>query len=362
MAFITNFNNVAVELPNVQDIVVLNQKLNPIDSWLLDTFFPRRVNFDKDYINLGDIETEEPLAPFVAPCVEGRPISSQGTANVTTIRPAYLKPKESITPCTIYNSSIFNVLKEAGVIASGGGQLSQSDQLVLDSFEKQARLRRSVDNRKRLMASELLTTGKIRIISDDQPLIEVDFGRSATAAFVPATGWHLPASTPVQDINNMLELSYNLTGSPATHVLTTTKVWNALLKNQDFNDTFVKPFAGIAVPYIQTMNPNPTAAQFRGYLPGGNVAIWTYDATYKNGGVLKRFIPDTFFGVISAGGGGTLAHCAIQNLDAFGQPLEYFDSMWKQPDPSAIFMMCESSPMVIPSNKNMMVGGSGFVA
>jgi hypothetical protein len=205
-----------------------------------------------------------------------------------------------------------------------------------------------------------LTTGKCIIRSDDYPENIVDYGRDVNATFTPATPWSAATgATPVQDINTMLTRFNDLTGQGATTVLTSTKVFNTLLEHQDFNDTFVKPFAGINVPYVQTFQAVP-GAQFRGYLPGGSIAIWTYDATYTLGGVKKRFIPETFFGVIG-GGAGFVVHSQIQNLDAGMQPLEYFDYMWKQPDPSALFMICESSPLVVPGNANMTVGGVGFV-
>ncbi len=356
------YSGLPADMLDIGDIVVINQKLNKVDPWLLDTFFSGRRAFERDYIVLGDLETATPLAPYVAPHVEGRPILERGTANVTTIKPAYLKPKAVITPCQVYDSRLFEALKTAGIIANAGGRVSDGDRLVLDQFAKQKRLRDSIDNRVKLMAAELLTTGKLVVRSDDQPEFTVDYGRDPSATFAPALPWTDPLSTPVQDINDMLELSYDLNMSGATHVLTTTKVWNALVKHQDFNDTFVKPFAGINVPYTQTMQANPSQAQFRGYLPGGTVAIWTYDAKYDLNGVQTSFLPVDFFGIINAPQGrGFLAHCAIQHLEAYGQPLEYFDYQWVNKDPSAIFMISESSPMVVPASANMTVGGVGFV-
>lgn len=99
-------------------------------------------------------------------------------------------------------------------------------------------------------------------------------------------------------------------------------------------------------------------AQFRGVVD--NIEIWTYDVQHNMDGAAGRFIPEDFFGLINDANG-WIAHCAIQNLEAFGQALEFFLTQDQKKNPSSIELLAESSPLAIPNNKNGLVGGRGFV-
>jgi len=46
---------------------------------------------------------------------------------------------------------------------------------------------------------------------------------------------------------------------------------------------------------------------------------------------------------------------------ANGVAQQYFDRQWYCEDPSGIMLMTESAPLVVPSNKNGVVGGTGFI-
>jgi Phage major capsid protein E len=356
MAQTLNFNNVPVSLLDISEVAILNNKRKNLDNFLLDTFFPRKQINTTGNILLGDIETETPIAPFVAPCVEGRIIDSQGTAKVSSINPAYLKPRDVVTPCKTYEQNLFNMLSDSKVISTN---MSLQDQLIFSQIYKQQRLRESIDNRIRLMAAELLTTGKMICRSDDYPEQIIDFGRDPTANFVPLLPWSSATATPLQDINNMMTLYSDLTTTSVKYVLTTSKVWNALVKHQDFNDAFVKPIIGFAQPLQQMLAGDPMVAQFRGYLPSTTIPVWTYDASYTVKGIKKRLIPDTFFGLYGDTNGVQVT-CPVEHFAAGGQPLQYFDFMWLDEGIGKLNITCESAPMLIPSNKNMFVGGTGF--
>jgi hypothetical protein len=58
---------------------------------------------------------------------------------------------------------------------------------------------------------------------------------------------------------------------------------------------------------------------------------------------------------------GSVAHCKIKNMLANGVAQQYFDRQWYCEDPSGIMLMTESAPLVIPSNKNGVVCGTGFI-
>jgi hypothetical protein len=353
-------NNVPVSLIDTGDLSMINNKFREIDTWLLDTLFPARMRFDGvDDIPVGELDMANVPAPYVLDCVEHQPIGGAGAVRIDYIKAAYLKPKETVTPCTVMNPAVVKALQAAGYI-SNRGELTPGDRLLVDQSMKFMRLRKSIDLRKLLMAVELMTTGQVVVMSDNQPRFVQSFNRSASSVFAPAALWSTAAATPVQDINTMLALANDLSG-PATMILTTTAVWNALLKHQDFNDTYLKPYAGVSVPFTPGMVIDQNKPVLRGFLPNTNVPVYTYDAKYKLalGAAATRFLPNGFFGVISATG--VIAQAQIKALPAFGQALDYFDSDEYKISPSLLHMYCESAPAIIPGNPNWVVGGSNFI-
>ena len=99
--------------------------------------------------------------------------------------------------------------------------------------------------------------------------------------------------------------------------------------------------------------------QYRGELDGKR--FWTFDEKHKLGGTEKRYIDATGFYLI-ADRGGYQAQCMIQHLEANGEAVEFFDYQVVQSDPSAIKLITDSSPLLVPSNVNGVAGGVGFVA
>src|SRR5690606_8667053 len=132
---------------------------------------------------------------------------------------------------------------------------------------------------------------------------------------------------------------------------------NALQQDAGFKAKFIAPYAGISVPLTPSFDQKDKA-QFRGVID--NIEIWTYDVGHNMDGAAGRFIPEDFFGMISDTNG-WIAHCAIQNLEAFGQAREFFLTQDQKKNPSTIEILAESSPLAIPNNKNGLVGGRGFV-
>ena len=65
------------------------------------------------------------------------------------------------------------------------------------------------------------------------------------------------------------------------------------------------------------------------------------------------------FGLISDTNG-SVAHCAIEEMNG-SVTQQYYDTQEYIKDPRGIQLMTESAPLVVPSNKNGVVGGSGFI-
>lgn len=111
-------------LDNNQLSIVQN-KTKPLDNWILDTFFPNKVGFDNQKaVPIDELETSQPLAPFVSPVVQGKPIREQGNFERKYIQAPYVKPAKMITPANTYDLALFTRLKDATIIK---GDMSMSD-------------------------------------------------------------------------------------------------------------------------------------------------------------------------------------------------------------------------------------------
>jgi len=350
-------NNAPLELLGVDELALIHSNYAPMDTWLLDKLFPRRKSFTTSTVPIAELETESDIAPLVAPQIPGKPFDRTTAIQVQHLNPAYLKPKNQITPATAWDTALLARLRDSNIISTGSNQLSTSEQYVIAQIETMKRNHDAIDNRKILMAAELVTTGQIILESDDYTKNVVSYGRDASLAFTPANAWDQVGATPVEDIDTMAQRMLDEDGGEAKMILTTGKVWSVLEKNADFKAKFVAPYAGISIPYRPELNAS-RSAKFKGYL--GDIEIWTYDATYKNKGQTKRFIPQDYFALI-ADNNGYVTQCKIENIHANGLALEYFDRQWYEEDPSGIMLLTESAPLVVPSNKNGICGGTGFI-
>lgn len=351
------FQNAPVELLDIPQLVLLTDTTKKVDTWLMDRFFPQRVSYSKKEVPVGELNTATPLAPFVSPNVAGRQINVAESGKVGFVKPAYLKPMVTIVPSDVQDSALVSQLRRYGIVATGSNRLSDAELLLIDQAQKAIYLRQSIENRKLLIARDVLLYGKTTFASADFPSYTVDYNRDAACNFAPLVKWNLANATPVQDMQSMINISVEYAGVAPNMALTSSKVFNALIQNDEFKEKFIKPYASISVPITPTFD-DPAKPQFRGTVD--NVQIWTYDGTHNMNGLVERFIPEDFFGMISDANG-WMAHCAIQNIDAFGQALEFFLTQWQEKNPSSIQMLAESSPLAVPNNKNGLVGGRGFV-
>ena len=263
-------NDAPLELLGVDELALIHSNYAPMDTWLLDKLFPRRKSFTTSTVPIAELETESDIAPLVAPQVPGKPFDRTTAIQVSHVNPAYLKPKNQVTPATAWDTALLARMRDAGIISTGNNQLSTAEQYMIAQVETMKRNHDSIDNRKILMATELVITGQIVLESDDYTKNVVSYGRSASLAFTPAIAWDQAGAKPVEDIDLMAQRMLDENGGEAKMILTAAKVWSVLEKNADFKAKFVAPYAGISVPYRPELNAS-RSAKFKGYL--GDIEI-----------------------------------------------------------------------------------------
>ncbi|WP_336955107.1 major capsid protein [Acinetobacter johnsonii] len=352
-----NIDGAPLELLDVGELALIHNNYRPMDTWLLDQFFPNRLSFDRDEVPVAEVASEHDLAPLVSPQKPGKPFDTTQAGEVRFVKPAYYKPKNQVTPADTFDIALLERLRRAGIISTGSQKLSDQERMIISQIAVMKRNHDAIDNSVLLMAIQLMMTGKYVLHSDDYEYNLVDYRRDASLNYTPATPWNQAGATPVDDMKRMAERQLDADGGEAKKYLMSGSVWAALSKNTDFKEEFVKPYSGISVPYAPSLNVHDKAT-FKGHI--GDKEIWVYDATYRAKGKVNRFIPKDYFGMISDTNG-SVANCKIKNTLANGATMQYFDRQWYSEDPSGIMLMTESAPLALPSNKNGVCGGTGFI-
>lgn len=358
MAQTFTVNGAPLELLDVGELALIHSNYKPMDTWIVDTFFPNRPAFDRDEVPMAEINTVHDLAPLVSPQQPGKPFDTTRAAKAEFVQPAYYKPKNMVTPATSFDEALMERLRSAGIISTGSQQLSDQEKMMIAQIAVMKRNHDAIDNSVLLMATKLLLDGKYLLQSDDYEYNMVDYGRDASLTFTPTVPWNQANATPIADIATMKKRQLAVDGGSAKKAIMSGLVWSALSSNDEFKEQFVKPYAGIAVPYTPSLNVHEGAA-FKGYIE--DIELWVYDATYRTKAGVQRFIPQDYFGLVSDTQG-SIAQCKIKNMLANGMVAKYFDRQWYNEDPSGIFLMTESAPLAVPSNKNGVVGGTGFIS
>lgn len=361
MSITVDIKGQPVELLDTRELAIFHNKTTKVSTWILDTFFPNRPVFTGNKVAMGELDTNTPIAPLVAPSVQGRIITDKAEYNVQYVRPAYLKPSGYVTPQNVNDLALLGTMQTAGLVNTATN-MSGAEKLRVAQIARFQRNRESITNFNIFMALEVLLKGKVTFASQDFPEVTVDYGRHSDLNFAPLTTWDAVGAKPVSDIKAMNALLSEHGGTDGRVVLSSSKVFGAFANTDEYKDNFVKAQgANAASPLnVGSLGGGNQEAKYRGELDG--VAWWTLDATYRDeNGAVKRYIGDKAFYLI-ADMNGSLCHCGLQNLDVMDQPLDVYDYIVQEKDPSGIKLISESSPLAAPSIVNGVVGGDAFIA
>ena len=92
--------------------------------------------------------------------------------------------------------------------------------------------------------------------------------------------------------------------------------------------------------------------EYKGQIGAFN--IYVYSDVYEDETGTMQPMMDPRDVLLEAEGGfdGVRAFGAIMDADAGLQALDIFPKMWKNPDPSVIYLLSQSAPLMIPSRPN----------
>lgn len=339
-----------------------DERLDPIPSYFLDTYFTESYFSDDEKIRFADLpNATRALAPYVLPTEQGKPVFKRKGESIKEFTPAYMKVKDAVRAV-----DAMNVLPSE-VYRNGGERPSLKDRFDQRVAEITEFHRRTIYMREAWDAARAFLDGKLLVeyeseVGNPNPAVELNFGRDANLT-VTLTGlagfeyWSDPNALILDNLETWMTRQYLANkGGSAAKLIVGAKVAPVFRKNlqvKDMLDTRYRGGDDVAINrgIMRTEQP----MKYIGKLDSG-LEVWSYkDQVENNNGTMVDIMDERDIALIAPGATGVRAHGAIMNDDAIANgmsSIDIFPSMWRNKDPSATFLMHEASRLPIPLYPN----------
>lgn len=333
----------AIEIVETHDLLDVIDTLHPPTDYWLSLCFPEEHRSTSRYIDFEAIDEDRILAPFVAPNVQGQPMAQHGH-NIRKFAPAYVKPKDAVDPDRL-------ILRRAGEKLGGSSTPQQrEDAIVADILRVQ---NNGIRRRWEWMAARAIIDGSVIVEGDNYPRSVVGFGRAAgnTKTLTLGARWTETTATPLDDLENWATEMQEADGGVPTRVTMGLAAWRAFSSHASVREMLDTRRGSSNALELGPTDGSPFT--YRGRLNSNGLEIWTYNDYYvDNNRAIVRFMSTNDIVLTSPAVRGVRAFGAIRDRKAGWAPLPIFSKMWEQDDPSGLFIMSQSAPLMIPRRPN----------
>ena len=342
-----------------------DDRMNPIPSFFLDTFFSQTFFAEDQEIKFADLpEADRFLAPFVLPTEQGKPIYNRRGESISAFTPAYIKLKNGVRPQDARN------LLPSDALRNRSKPLSLEERFNLRVVQLMEQHLRMIRTREAWMAARAILDAKVQIDYErDQgganPSVLLDFGRNADQTIVKgADYWNDPATDILGDLETWANRMYLANGGGTPNMIVVgarvapvfkrnTGIIAAMNKENRGNDS-----NGVDIRTGIQRLERPFS--YIGKLDNG-MEVWTYKDTVDIpnglGGKTKIDLMDERDVLMLAPGAtGVRAYGAIYDAEAMIEGVaaqtDIYSKMFTTKDPGELFLMNQSSPLPIPLYPN----------
>lgn len=324
-------------------------RMAPPDGFWL-RFYPRIVTSTAEVILFDQLPVRDRrLAPFVAPNVQGRIMRQRGRP-MASFKPAYVKPKHSVTPDRA-------IPRRPGEPLLGNLTLEQRwNAIIADCLRDE---RESIERRWDWMACQATVYGYVDVYGEDYPRVRVDFNRDPALTFIlsGAAAWNQTTATPLEDINVARETAFAKGGSSVNDLVFGLTAWGNFTKRVNLKDLMSRDNRGsnstMNTTGLRSGEPFEYQGRIEGPNGGGFIDLWTYSNEYEDeDGVMVPFMDPRDVVGIGSNFQGVRAFGAIMDKRSL-QAVPMFPKVWDaDEDPSGTFTMTQSAPLMVPGNPN----------
>lgn len=336
-----------VQLYDTDTLLGLYREVQEPSTYWRNLCFNSVITFEDEYIDFEKIREGRKLAPLVVPTVQGRAVYSEAS-NVTRMKAAYVKPKDSVSPGRV-------IKRRPGENLFAQNSLSPQaryNAIIGDILRVH---RETIDRREEWLAAQAIINGKITLSGPDYPTRVVDFGRDAQHTVTLGVGarWGDAGVKPMTDIQSWIDRVRRAQfGGPVNRLTVGSAVLPVLLADADVLKQLDTQTRGTNAD----LNTGLRAGEYVEYIGklGPNLELWVNSDFYEDPdtGTATPFLDTKTVVLTGPNIMGVRCFGAILDEKAGFNATPVFPKMWSQEDPSATFVMSQSAPLTVPVNPN----------
>lgn len=334
----------AIQTYDTHTLLGVIENLPPVRTPWLERYFGAVQTFDTEFIDFDVVSKGRPLAPFVVPTAQGKPMRQRGYST-KRFKPAYIKPKDLVDPRRVLK-------RRPGEKYAGSMSPSERrDAIVADILRdhEEARIRRM-----EWMAINAIVNDQVIIEGEDYPRTIVEFGRDAnlTVTLTDTAQWGETGVSIVDNIEAWAKLVQRASGRPVTDVILGLDAWEIFRKDAEVKDLLDTEIAGNNSS-LSRGPVNDDGLQFRGQL-NGVFNIFTYSDIYQDEDGAEQEMMDPKKVVLTSPSGidGTRCFGAILDPGADYVATEVWPKNFVTQDPPGEWVMSQSAPLMVPARPN----------
>lgn len=338
-----------MEIYETHELVEVISNFPPVPSFFLDTYFRRTFNATTEYIDFDLIDKGRRLAPFVVPNVQGQPMLQRGYST-RKFKPAYIKMKDAVDP----QRTLIRTVGE-----QFGGDLTPEERENAIIVDLQQDHRDMIARRWEWMAAQALIDGQVTVEGENYPERTVQFGRSPgnTETLTGTAQWSNPTTAkPLDDIKRWSRQIFR-SGVKANRLTMSPDVATAFFATDQVKEQFETRRGTSFGENFERNNLNADTVTIHGVLPGG-IEVVTYSDIYEdNMGEEQPFMPSNV-ALLTGNVEGVRAFGAIMDRRAQYRSMDIFPKMYEDDDPSGLFLLTQSAPLMVPLRPNASFRGN----
>jgi hypothetical protein len=324
----------------------LAEVVRPLDrpqQFLVNLFFPGVRLFETRRVDFHVLNMAREVAKYVHPDSVAAPRAERGF-KIDSFEPAYIKELTPLTP-----SSMLDIRPGERI----GGEMSplerRGERIAQILLDHESAIMRRVE----AMASTILATGAITVASSEFPTATVNFGRAGgqTLALTSALRWGESGVSPWANIVTWSNTVATASGAVVDTAVMGGSAFELLMAEQSFRDRLDnrRQTTG-AIDMFQSPRGTDAWGAYQGTV--GNIDFFTYSQPYTEGGVAQNMMHE--HGVILGSRRqlqGVVTYGAILDDEAL-QAAQWWPKMYRQHNPSRVFIESAAAPLPVPSRVN----------
>lgn len=330
----------AIEIQDTSELMGVLRNFPPVSSFWLDRYF-RRAHFSQsEWVQFEEVSKGRRLAPLVAPNVQGQPML-QRAESIRAVKPAYLKPKDAVDPNRL-------IKRRAGESLGGSMTLQErEDAIVADILADHDEM---IRRRWEKMACDAAKDGAVVLEGENYPSRTVSFNRKAanTITLSGAARWGESGANIFPSLRSYARNIFK-SGTSVQDLVMGVDAADLFFADPDVKEALETRRGSKTTLELYNVSGSPVT--YNGTLEGG-LNLFTYNDVYEdNDGNEVPFI-DPLDAIFMGDIDGVRAFGAIMDRKAGWASQAVFPKMWEQDDPSGLFLMTQSAPIMVPVRTN----------